>query len=105
MAVEETQAEEGCAQQRQRAGLGDIGPGEEERVDQPGCVNASSVDIAQPGKYSVERIADRSQEEIIAEFAIGGRAARSLLERQRREAVLVEVRGNRGAKIIGRCDV
>ena len=71
MASEEAEAEQRGAQQRQRTGLGDVKTGEEERIDQPGCIDASRVDIAQPGEDIVERIADRCQEEVVAEFAVG----------------------------------
>jgi hypothetical protein len=51
-AAEESQAEQRAAEQRERAGLGDrcVRAGEEERVDQPGCIDASRVDVAHPAK-------------------------------------------------------
>src|SRR5215831_15797349 len=79
-AAEEPQTEESRAQQRKRTGLrsgnGLVNAGEEERIDQPGRIDASDVDIAQPGKYPVERITNRRQEEVVAVFAIGCGTAR-----------------------------
>ena len=72
MAEQEDEADQPRAQQRERTRLGNgIGAGEEERIDQPGRIDTPGVDITQPGKHSVECIAARGQEKVVAEFAVG----------------------------------
>src|SRR5437764_451450 len=85
-AAKKAEPQQGRAKQRQRTGLRNrVGTGEEEWIDQPGRIDAVDLYVTQPGKHPVERVADRGQEIIVAEFAVGSRAAGCLQQGQRRE--------------------